>query len=108
MKTVQRAARKTEDARTSAVEVSIVMPCLNEVETLAACIAEAREAISKGGYAAEIIAADDGSTDGSQLVPRELGAKVVDVHRKGYGSALIGGVGAAPGRFRLMAGADGG
>src|SRR5260370_27978681 len=106
MKAVQRAARKTEEARTSAVEVSIVMPCLNEVETLAACIAEAREAISKGGYAAEIIVADNGSTDGSQLVARELGAKVVDVQRKGYGSALIGGIDASQGRFVVMGHAD--
>ena len=82
------------------------MPCLNEVETLAACIAEAREAISKGGYTAEIIVADNGSTDGSQLVARELGAKVVDVQRKGYGSALIGGIDAAKGRFVVMGDAD--
>ena len=82
------------------------MPCLNEVETLAACIAEAREAISKGGYIAEIIVADNGSTDGSQLVARELGAKVVDVQRKGYGSALIGGIDAAQGRFVVMGDAD--
>ena len=106
MKTVQRATRKTEDTRMTAVEVSIVMPCLNEVETLAACIAEAREAISKGGYTAEIIVADNGSTDGSQLVARELGAKVVDVQRKGYGSALIGGIDAAQGRFVVMGDAD--
>ncbi len=82
------------------------MPCLNEVETLAACIAEAREAISKGGYTAEIIVADNGSTDGSQLVARELGAKVVDVQRKGYGSALIGGIDSAQGRFVVMGDAD--
>ncbi len=106
MKTVQRATRGTEDTHATAVEVSIVMPCLNEVETLAACIAEAREAISKGGYTAEIIVADNGSTDGSQLVARELGAKVVDVQRKGYGSALIGGIDAAQGRFVVMGDAD--
>ncbi len=106
MKTVQRAGIGTEDTRTTAVEVSIVMPCLNEVETLGACIAEAREAIAKGGYTAEIIVADNGSADGSQLVARELGAKVVDVQRKGYGSALIGGIDAAQGRFVVMGDAD--
>jgi glycosyltransferase involved in cell wall biosynthesis len=106
MKTVQRARIGTEDTRTTAVEVSIVMPCLNEVETLGACIAEAREAIAKGGYTAEIIVADNGSADGSQLVARELGAKVVDVQRKGYGSALIGGIDAAQGRFVVMGDAD--
>jgi hypothetical protein len=82
------------------------MPCLNEVETLAACIAEARQAIVRGGYSAEIIVADNGSTDGSQLVARELGARVVDVQRKGYGSALIGGIDAAQGRFVVMGDAD--
>ncbi len=106
MKTAHRATEAVENTRPVAVEVSIVMPCLNEVETLAACIAEAREAISKGGYTAEIIVADNGSTDGSQLVARELGAKVVDVQRKGYGSALIGGIDAAQGRFVVMGDAD--
>src|SRR5258706_12287270 len=106
MKTVQRATRGTEDTRPVAVEVSIVMPCLNEVETLADCIGEAREAIAKGGYTAEIIVADNGSSDGSQLVARELGAKVVDVKRKGYGSALIGGIDAAQGRYVVMGDAD--
>src|SRR5258708_30183505 len=106
MKTVRGASRGTEVSRPVAVEVSIVMPCLNEVETLAACIAEAREAIAKGGYTAEIIVADNGSSDGSQLVARELGAKIVDVQRKGYGSALIGGIDPAPGRFVVIGDAD--
>jgi glycosyltransferase involved in cell wall biosynthesis len=105
MKVARRPASPVHNAPV-AVEVSIVMPCLNEVETLAACITEAREAIAKGGYTAEIIVADNGSTDGSQLVARELGAKVVDVQRKGYGSALIGGIDAAQGRFVVMGDAD--
>jgi len=88
------------------VEVSIVMPCLNEVETLAACIAKARQAIEDGGYSAEIIVADNGSSDGSQLLARELGARVVPVQRKGYGSALIGGIDAAQGRLVVMGDAD--
>jgi glycosyltransferase involved in cell wall biosynthesis len=90
----------------AAVEISIVMPCLDEVETLATCIAMARQAIEKGGYSAEIIVADNGSSDGSQLVARELGVRVVDVHRKGYGSALIAGIDAAGGRFVVMGDAD--
>src|SRR5437660_7235244 len=105
MKVAQRPARRRDDAR-AAVEVSIVMPCLNEVETLAACIAKAREAIERGGYSAEIIVADNGSSDGSQLIARELGARVVDVQRKGYGSALIGGTDAALGRYVVMGDAD--
>jgi glycosyltransferase involved in cell wall biosynthesis len=90
----------------AAVEISIVMPCLDEVETLATCIAMARQAIEKGGYSAEIIVADNGSSDGSQLVARELGVRVVDVHKKGYGSALIAGIVAANGRFVVMGDAD--
>ena len=90
----------------AAVEISIVMPCLDEVETLATCIAMARQAIEKGGYSAEIIVADNGSSDGSQLVARELGVRVVDAHKKGYGSALIAGIDAAGGRFVVMGDAD--
>jgi glycosyltransferase involved in cell wall biosynthesis len=105
MKVAQHPARRRDDAR-AAVEVSIVMPCLNEVETLAACIAKAHEAIEAGGYSAEIIVADNGSSDGSQLIARELGARVVEVQRKGYGSALIGGIDAAQGRYVVMGDAD--
>ena len=82
------------------------MPCLNEVETLATCIRKARQAIEQDGLSAEIIVADNGSTDGSQAVARELGVRVVDVVRKGYGSALIGGIDAARGRFVIMGDAD--
>src|SRR2546428_1267329 len=105
MKLAQRPTRRRDDAR-AAVEVSIVMPCLDEVETLATCIARAREAIEMARYAAEISVADNGSSDGSQLIARELGARVVDVQRKGYGRALIGGIDAAQGRFVVMGDAD--
>jgi len=82
------------------------MPCLNEAETLAACIRKAQGAIEKQGLAAEIIVADNGSTDGSQAIAGGLGARVVDVPRQGYGSALIGGIAAAQGRFVVMGDAD--
>jgi glycosyltransferase involved in cell wall biosynthesis len=82
------------------------MPCLNEAETLAACIRKAQRAIEEQGLAAEIVVADNGSTDGSQAIAHELGARVVDVPRKGYGSALIGGIDAARGKFVIMGDAD--
>src|ERR1700693_5080839 len=106
MSVAQRAARRTEPTPPTAVEVSIVMPCLNEAETLAKCIGHAQNAVKKGGFTAEIIVADNGSTDGSQLVARELGATVVDVPRRGYGRAPIGGMDAARGRFVVMGDAD--
>src|SRR2546423_14871666 len=83
------------------------MPCLDEAETLAACIQKAKGAIAKLGLAAEIIVADNGSTDGSQAVARELGVRVVEVQRRGYGSALIGGIDAAGGGAFGLGGADG-
>src|ERR1035437_10445455 len=82
------------------------MPCLNEGETLAKCIGHAQAAVANGGLSAEIIVADNGSTDGSQSIARKLGARGVDVSRKGYGSALIGGLDAAQGRFVVMGDAD--
>jgi glycosyltransferase involved in cell wall biosynthesis len=90
----------------TACEVSIVMPCLNEAETLARCIHSAQRAIDSQHLAAEIIVADNGSTDGSQVLARELGAQVVDVPKRGYGNALIGGIAAARGRFVIMGDAD--
>jgi glycosyltransferase involved in cell wall biosynthesis len=103
---VSQRAPKQASSTPTAVEVSIVMPCLNEAETLAKCIRHAQSAIAKGGFAAEIIVADNGSADGSQQIGRDLGATVVDVPRKGYGSALIGGIDAAKGRFVVIGDAD--
>jgi glycosyltransferase involved in cell wall biosynthesis len=105
MSVAQRAPKQASLTPT-AVEVSIVMPCLNEAETLAKCIKHAQNAIARGGLAAEIIVADNGSTDGSQQIAKDLGARVVDVPRKGYGSALIGGIDAAQGQLIVMGDAD--
>jgi len=82
------------------------MPCLNEAETLARCIEKARLGIQRSGVRGEIIVADNGSTDGSQAIAKNLGARVVPVNEKGYGSALRGGIRAALGKWILMADAD--
>src|SRR5215472_6533061 len=106
MKTAQHRDRRPESAALAAVQVSIVMPCLNEAETVARCIQKALRAAEKLGLSAEVIVADNGSTDGSSFIARELGARVVEVARKGYGSALIGGIEAAEGEFVVMGDAD--
>jgi glycosyltransferase involved in cell wall biosynthesis len=89
------------------VEVSIVMPCLDEAESLAQCLSSAREGLAAAGVTGEIVVADNGSTDGSQEIAREHGARVVNVRRRGYGAALAGGIEAARGRFVVMGDADG-
>ncbi|HEX2061558.1 MAG TPA: glycosyltransferase family 2 protein [Thermoanaerobaculia bacterium] len=88
------------------VEVSVVMPCLNEAETLAVCIAKARGFFERSGVAGEVIVADNGSTDGSQQIAEAAGARVVHVADRGYGSALQGGIAAARGRYVIMGDAD--
>ena len=88
------------------LELSVVMPCLNEAETLATCIAKARRAMAEAGIAGEVIIADNGSSDGSQAIAEREGARVVPVEARGYGSALMGGIAAARGRYVLMGDAD--
>jgi len=88
------------------VEVSIVMPCLNEAETLATCIEKARGSLREHNVAGEIIIADNGSTDGSPEIARALGARVISVAARGYGSALMGGIAAARGKYIIMGDAD--
>jgi len=90
----------------SEVEVSVVMPCLNEAETLGACIEKAQRAFNDADISGEVIVADNGSTDGSQAIAKELGARVVPVRERGYGSALMGGIATARGRFVIMGDAD--
>jgi len=88
------------------LEVSVVMPCLNEAETLALCIKQAAAALERSRLTGEIIVADNGSNDGSQELARQVGARLIDIEAKGYGSALRGGIAAARGRFIIMAASD--
>jgi glycosyltransferase involved in cell wall biosynthesis len=88
------------------IEVSIVMPCLDEAETLGACIAKAREAIVRHGLHAEIVVADNGSRDGSPRIAEALGARCVDVPVRGYGAALQAGIAAARGTYVVIGDAD--
>jgi len=88
------------------VEVSIVMPCLNEADTLATCIEKAQRALREAGIEGEIIIADNGSTDRSPEIARSLGARVIHVEEKGYGNALMGGINAARGAYVIMGDAD--
>lgn len=82
------------------------MPCLNEAETLAACIEKARLGLERAGVPGEVLIADNGSTDGSVAIAEKLGARVVRVTEKGYGSALRGGIEAAGGKWIIMGDAD--
>jgi glycosyltransferase involved in cell wall biosynthesis len=86
--------------------LSVVMPCLNEARTLGICIRKAREFIDRSGLSAEIIVADNGSTDGSQDIARDEGARVVDVSERGYGAALIAGITASRGTYIVMGDSD--
>jgi glycosyltransferase involved in cell wall biosynthesis len=88
------------------VELTVVMPCLNEAETVATCVRKAVGFLSESGISGEVIVADNGSTDGSQQLATDAGARVVPVSEKGYGNALMGGIVAARGRFVVMGDAD--
>src|SRR5690348_441098 len=90
----------------AAVQLSIVMPCLNEAATIGRCIAKARAFLTSDVVAGEIVVADNGSTDGSQAIARTHGARVVDIADRGYGSALIGGIQAARGTYVIIGDSD--
>jgi glycosyltransferase involved in cell wall biosynthesis len=87
-------------------ELTILMPCLNEAETIASCVGKALGFLKRSGIGGEVLVADNGSTDGSQEIARALGARVVTIEQKGYGVALIGGIEAAQGRYIIMGDAD--
>lgn len=91
---------------TPAVELSVVLPCLNEAETLEICVRKARSSIERLAISGEVVVADNGSTDGSQEIARRSGARVVDIPVRGYGAALQGGIEAARGQYVIMADAD--
>ncbi len=93
-------------AAADAVELSIVMPCLNEAETLATCIEKANRFLADSGVSGEVVIADNGSTDGSQDIARGLGARVVPVPVRGYGAALSAGIAASRGTYVAMADSD--
>ena len=88
------------------LELTILMPCLNEAETLGVCIAKAMGYLARSGVAGEVLIADNGSTDGSQTIAEAGGARVVPVPERGYGAALIAGIRAARGRFVIMGDSD--
>lgn len=88
------------------VELTILMPCLNEAETVHQCVMKAMAFLDRAGVAGEILVADNGSTDGSRDLAARAGARVVHIEKRGYGAALIGGIEAARGRFVIMGDAD--
>ena len=88
------------------LELTVVMPCLNEADTLATCVRKALTAMRAAGIAGEVVVADNGSTDDSQAIARAEGARLVPVADRGYGAALMGGIDAARGRFIIMGDAD--
>lgn len=104
-------AAQAFEAEIAPLDVTIVMPCLNEVQSLPHCMANALDALDRiyrqYGLAGEVVIADNGSTDGSQALATSLGARVVNVSRKGYGAAIIGGFNDAYGRFLIMGDCDG-
>jgi hypothetical protein len=88
------------------LELTVVLPCLNEAETLATCVRRALDSMTSLGVVGEVLVADNGSTDGSQQIARDCGARVVDVPQRGYGAALSRGIAEARSPFVIMADAD--
>ena len=99
-------SKSAMDDRFQPIELSVVMPCLNEAATVGACVEQIRQTLEKHKITGEIIVADNGSVDGSREIAQNLGARVVEVERKGYGSALMGGIAAAQGKYVVMGDAD--
>jgi glycosyltransferase involved in cell wall biosynthesis len=110
MRPVLEEVRQDRAAVTSEIEshleVSVVMPCLNEADTVEACITKAQRVLREHGIQGEVIVADNGSTDESQAIATRMGARVIHVEARGYGNALMGGIAAARGKFIIMGDAD--
>ena len=88
------------------MELTILMPCLDEAATVGVCVAKARGFLERHGVAGEVLVADNGSGDGSREIAERAGARVVAVERRGYGAALAAGIAAARGRYVIMGDAD--
>src|SRR5262245_38982963 len=99
-------ARDSGQPKRGEVELTILMPCWNEAETIQRCVRKAMGLLAESGSRGEVLVADNGSTDGSQGMAEQLGARVVTIDRGGYGAALIGGIEAAAGRFVIMGDSD--
>ena len=105
-RTLSQAGPGAVRSRTGEVELTILMPCLNEAETIEACVGKAKAFLDRAGINGEILVADNGSDDGSPALARRLGARTIEVPRRGYGAALIQGINAARGRYVIMGDAD--
>ena len=95
-----------QPAEAEELELTVLLPCLNEEETIATCIEKARRSLAENGIRGEVLIADNGSTDRSREIADRLGVRVVRVERRGYGASLLGGIAAARGRFVIMGDAD--
>ncbi len=100
------AARQRRAESNEALEVSVIMPCLNEAEMLETCIRKAVHCLHENGICGEVIVADNGSTDGSLAIARRAGARVIHASTRGYGAALMAGFAAAKGKYLIMGDAD--
>ena len=104
---IPRAPRaKPDRQQTHNVELTVIMPCLNEAETVASCVRKAFTFLTEHNIDGEVIVAENGSTDGSQRLASDAGARVIPIRKRGYGNALIGGIMAARGRYVIMGDAD--
>jgi len=104
--TIEQDRLTPTQTKATELELTVLMPCLNEAETLATCIRKVQAWLDENGVNGEVLIADNGSTDGSQAIATEMGARVVHVSAKGYGSALLGGITAARGKYVIIGDAD--